>query len=214
MEIPVDVRSDDGLSGSTSIAYTVAEAPTATISASVDGGTYTVGDRVETAFACAEGDFGPGLASCVDGAGASGTGVLDTTTAGSHTYRVTTTSRDGQIARASITYIVVRPADPPARRGPDTPGTPPDGGRTGSGGTPPSSLGRLHPDRRQTAQDQRLRRQSAGDRGARPALADLTDLSGGRPLKTPPRRGFSLHHSTTDFKSKRHFLPNDIPIEL
>ena len=138
----VDVRSDDGLSGGTSIAYTVAEAPRATIGAPATGGTYTVGDRVVTAFSCAEGDFGPGIASCVDSAGASGTGVLDTTTAGSRSYSVTATSRDGQTARASISYTVVRPADAPARRDPDSPGTPPGGGRSGpngSGGTPPSN---------------------------------------------------------------------------
>lgn len=81
--------------------------PSASIIAPATGGSYTVGQIVPTAFTCGDGVDGPGITSCRDSTGNSGTGGrLDTASAGSYTYTVTATSGDGQTATASITYTV------------------------------------------------------------------------------------------------------------
>jgi hypothetical protein len=85
----------------------VAGLPSAQIASPADDQTYSLGQRVVTSFSCKEGPEGPGIRSCVDSGGASGgSGQLDTSMLGRHTYSVTATSKNGLTTTARIDYAV------------------------------------------------------------------------------------------------------------
>jgi uncharacterized protein YjbI with pentapeptide repeats len=89
------------------LSYTVAEPPRARISSPASGATYALGQQVQAQYACTEGADGPGISRCfVVGGESSNQGLLNTSTAGAHEYRVYAISSDGLEASARITYSV------------------------------------------------------------------------------------------------------------
>jgi hypothetical protein len=100
--------SANGASAAHTVTVLVLAPPVAQIAAPATGQVYTVGQPVPTRFSCADDPAGPGIRSCSDSTGSSdGTGTLNTSSEGHHTYMVTAASRDGQAGTATLGYTVV-----------------------------------------------------------------------------------------------------------
>ncbi|MGH3264797.1 MAG: hypothetical protein ACRDNS_22725, partial [Trebonia sp.] len=99
--------------GGVLLSWSPSEPPTATIEAPASGGTYYQGESVPTSFSCSDSAGVSELASCDDLNGkdttSGGTGILDTSTVGQHSYWVLATSKGGQYNEATIYYIVAAP---------------------------------------------------------------------------------------------------------
>ena len=85
--------------------------PFVTLESPAPNQVFAPGAVEQTAFSCSDGDPGIEITSCVDSAGSTSPGTLDTSQPGSFTYAVTATSSDGNTATASVHYVV---ADPPS----------------------------------------------------------------------------------------------------
>ena len=86
------------------LSYTVASAPTISITTPANGATYPLNGSVASNFSCSDGSGGPGIASCTDQNGHTSGSPFDTSSTGHHSFTVTATSSDGESSTASVTY--------------------------------------------------------------------------------------------------------------
>jgi hypothetical protein len=101
----VTATSEDGLSDTATIHYTVAAAPSASISSPRSGARYAFGARVPAAYRCLDGAAGPGISACK--ANVSAGASIPTTHAGTRRFRVTAVSKDGQHTTRTVSYTVL-----------------------------------------------------------------------------------------------------------
>ena len=105
----VTATSSDGQTGKASVSYTVAGAPSVSISSPAAGARYKFGGRVNAGYGCQDGASGSGIASCAGPV--ANESRVDTSRPGRHTFTVTATSRDGQAAAKTVTYFVKYPVN-------------------------------------------------------------------------------------------------------
>jgi len=107
---------------SKTVSYVVdASRPLIEIEALPGGASYAIGEQAAVSYSCSDADGDSDVVTCA-GPVPSG-GLLDTTTAGAHTFTVTASDQAGNATKSSVAYSV-RPA--PELPGPLTPLTPAD----------------------------------------------------------------------------------------
>jgi len=102
----VEATDNAGNPASKSVTYTVVDEapPSIAIASPVDGGVYSLGDRVLASYACDDQPGGSGVASC-SGPVANGA-PIDTSSFGQHTFEVRTSDHAGNTATRVVTYSV------------------------------------------------------------------------------------------------------------
>jgi hypothetical protein len=90
-------------------AHSTAGPPTVSISAPLDGQSFTRLQVVRAGYSCQDGAGAPGIAACA-GTVANGS-PINTSTLGSHAFTVGARSKDGQTAIKTIHYTVVLPSN-------------------------------------------------------------------------------------------------------
>jgi hypothetical protein len=94
----IEVRGSDGADALASVAID-ANAPTVTLTTPQNGAVFLAGDSFLVDFSCA--DAGSGVASCT---GTQAVGAQLDTSAGTHTFTVTATDRNGHTTTVTATY--------------------------------------------------------------------------------------------------------------
>jgi hypothetical protein len=103
----VTATSKDRQTQTAQISYTIARAPSATVTSPASGARYTRGQIVRAGYNCQDGTGGPGIASCT--APVATGQPINTRTIGHHSFTVTATSTDGQSTTSTVTYTVEPP---------------------------------------------------------------------------------------------------------
>jgi hypothetical protein len=103
--LSVSAQSKDGLRSTVTVTYTVAGAPSVTISSPADGATYDRGQSVPVGFSCAENRYGPGLVAC------SAPSSVDTSKVGTFAFTADAASADGLRAQRTAHFRVVLPSN-------------------------------------------------------------------------------------------------------
>ena len=168
-------------------------APTIDITAPADGAQYTQGEPVTARFACAD----PGERSLVtgcDGTVASGR-PLDTTSAGTFTFTVTSRDGLGNVGSKSVTYSVQKAAPPdapapnassggsaPVAPSPPPPPTPPGVAQVAPV-VIPDVLGAVEP---AAPEDSAAAEERAASRGAESSRAESSSAQASQPAAPPP----------------------------
>jgi hypothetical protein len=111
----VTATSEDGLSRTESVIYTVFKTETVQLEGFIfrlhepgTGARYELGQRVLSSFTCSGGSGEPAL-SCLDQNGRPSGDPIDTSSVGEHTFTVTGTFSNGQTPSFSRTYLVLAP---------------------------------------------------------------------------------------------------------
>ncbi len=107
----VTATSKDGQVTQKTVRYKVVAAPVVSVLTPTEGATYRKGAKVAAIFTCRDGEGGTGLKPGTEGcAGTVAYGKdIETATVGEHVFKVTATSKDGEVTERIVKYKVRAP---------------------------------------------------------------------------------------------------------